>query len=80
MDALALLRLQIEWGADEALNDAPVDRLRAVGAEPAEPGSKGLPLPLREGDGGRGTCRTNRSPQPPPSRGGGDLTSYHTPQ
>ena len=31
MDALALLRLQIEWGADEALEDAPVDRLRAPG-------------------------------------------------
>ena len=29
MDALALLRLQMEWGADEALEDAPVDRLRA---------------------------------------------------
>ena len=28
MNALALLRLQIEWGADEALEDAPVDRLR----------------------------------------------------
>ncbi len=28
MDALAALRLQIEWGADEALADAPVDRLR----------------------------------------------------
>lgn len=28
MDALDLLRLQIEWGADEALQDAPVDRLR----------------------------------------------------
>lgn len=28
MDALALLRLQIEWGADEALADQPVDRLR----------------------------------------------------
>jgi DNA polymerase len=27
MDALALLRLQIEWGADEALAEAPVDRL-----------------------------------------------------
>jgi len=27
MDALALLRLQIEWGADEALGEAPVDRL-----------------------------------------------------
>lgn len=27
MNALAALRLQIEWGADEALEDAPVDRL-----------------------------------------------------
>lgn len=29
MDAYGLLRLQIEWGADEALEDAAVDRLRA---------------------------------------------------
>jgi len=28
MDALALLALQIDWGADEALEDAPVVRLR----------------------------------------------------
>ena len=28
MQALDLLRIQIEWGADEALDDAPVDRLR----------------------------------------------------
>ena len=32
MDALTALRLQIEWGADEALADLPVDRL--VGAAP----------------------------------------------
>lgn len=32
MDALALLRLQIEWGADEALDDSPVDRLRPAAA------------------------------------------------
>lgn len=30
MDDLALLRLQIEWGADETLEDAPVDRLRPI--------------------------------------------------
>ncbi len=36
MDALTLLRLQIEWGADEALDDAPVDRLRAPGAGPGQ--------------------------------------------
>jgi len=29
MDALAALRLQIEWGADEALAEAPTDRLAA---------------------------------------------------
>ena len=28
MDALTALRLQIEWGADEALEAAPVNRLR----------------------------------------------------
>ena len=32
MDALAALRLQIEWGADEALDDAPLDRTRAAPA------------------------------------------------
>ncbi len=38
MEALDLLRLQIEWGADEALEDAPVDRLRPpVPARPPEP-------------------------------------------
>lgn len=38
MDALALLTLQIEWGADEALEDVPVDRLRAPEtAQPAPP-------------------------------------------
>ena len=43
MDALAALRLQIEWGADEALEDAPVDRLRAAPPPPA-------PLPQGEGE------------------------------
>jgi uracil-DNA glycosylase family 4 len=41
MDALGMLRLQIEWGADEALDDLPVDRLRPVPApevpSPARP-------------------------------------------
>ncbi len=39
--ALSALRLQIEWGADEALEDAPVDRL-AVSPPPA---------PLQQGEG-----------------------------
>jgi uracil-DNA glycosylase len=32
MDALGILRLQMEWGADEALDEAPVDRLRPIAA------------------------------------------------
>ena len=37
MDMLAALRLQIEWGADEALADAPVDRLAGPAAAPSPP-------------------------------------------
>ena len=37
MDALALLRLQIEWGADEILAEAPVDRLTPPRAAPRPP-------------------------------------------
>jgi DNA polymerase len=33
MDDLAWLRLQVEWGADESLDDQPVDRRRAVTPE-----------------------------------------------
>jgi len=43
MDDLAALRLQIEWGADEALEDAPVDRLRAPA--PAERGKVEVGVP-----------------------------------
>jgi len=43
MDALALLRLQIEWGADEALDDSPVDRLRP--AAPPPPAVRPAPSP-----------------------------------
>ncbi len=34
-DAFALLRLQVEWGADEAIDLDPIDRLRPVEVEPA---------------------------------------------
>jgi DNA polymerase len=46
MDALALLRLQTEWGADEALEDAPRDRLRppAPTAGPARPAARPVPI------------------------------------
>ena len=44
MDALAALRLQMEWGADEALDDAPVDRTRTQAAAPvAEPATRAQP-------------------------------------
>jgi DNA polymerase len=36
-DAYALLRLQLEWGADEAIAEAPLDRLRPADAKPSEP-------------------------------------------
>lgn len=38
-DAFALLRLQIDWGADEALDADPLDRLRAVDPLPAPAGA-----------------------------------------
>ena len=56
MDDLSALRLQIEWGADEALEEAPVDRLRDVRPLPPPP----TPLPQRDD---RET--------PPPLAGGG---------
>jgi uracil-DNA glycosylase family 4 len=34
-DALALLRLQVEWGADEAIGLDPIDRLRPADSTPA---------------------------------------------
>jgi len=40
MDAAWALRLQVEWGADEALDDRPWDRLRPVETRP-------LAVPLR---------------------------------
>ncbi len=43
MDALALLRLQIEWGADEALELEPVDRLRPPAA--SRPATTVVPTP-----------------------------------
>ena len=51
-DAFTLLRLQVEWGADEAIEPDPIDRLRPVEVRPvpvqrpapiAEQPSKGTP-------------------------------------
>jgi len=47
MDALAALRLQVEWGVDEALDDRPQDR-RTIGAplrQALEPASRPTALP-----------------------------------
>ena len=44
MDILAALKLQIEWGADEALDDAPIDRT-AVAAPPAVAAAQAAPRP-----------------------------------
>jgi DNA polymerase len=46
MDAFAMLRLQIEWGADEALDTEPVDRLRVVAPPPPAPVAK-RPEPIQ---------------------------------
>jgi uracil-DNA glycosylase len=37
MDALGLMLLQMEWGADEALDESPVDRLRPAPAAVVRP-------------------------------------------
>jgi DNA polymerase len=42
MDALSALRLQLEWGADEALADQPLDRFAARAAPKVQPQSPGV--------------------------------------
>jgi len=53
MDDLAALRLQIEWGADEALEEAPV--VRVLVAPPPPPPN---PLPRGEAEQASGAART----------------------
>jgi uracil-DNA glycosylase len=62
MDDLAALRLQIEWGVDEALETEPVDRLRQQAA-PLPP----VPLPRLEGE-----TATSATPSPLPEGGRGE--------
>ncbi|MEA2732852.1 MAG: uracil-DNA glycosylase, partial [Acetobacteraceae bacterium] len=50
-DAFALLRLQVEWGADEALDLDPIDRLRPVEARPVPP-----PRPVPVAEAPKGTA------------------------
>jgi DNA polymerase len=45
-DALAMLRLQVEWGVDEALDAEPIDRFASIDApRPAEAGPAVRPRP-----------------------------------
>jgi DNA polymerase len=51
MDDLAALRLMIEWGADEALEEAPIDRTRAIEIQAPSPILRAAPqlTPARAG-------------------------------
>jgi uracil-DNA glycosylase family 4 len=53
MDDFAMLRLQIEWGADEALDTDPVDRLREF--ERPAPAQIARPTPVAVPDSPKGT-------------------------
>ncbi len=46
MDALATLALQLEWGADEALADAPIVRFAAEAAPASLPAPASSPVPV----------------------------------
>jgi uracil-DNA glycosylase family 4 len=62
VDDLSALKLQIEWGADEALEDAPVDRIHveAIPRGVAEP--RILPSPLAGGGKGEAAAPQIGSP------------------
>ena len=83
-----MLRLQIEWGADEALEDAPVDRLRARTGRAGRRGRawtvERTSPPLEGGGWGEGS-RTEppdaRTPPPNPlPQGEGEFLSRHLPR
>jgi DNA polymerase len=61
MDAVGLLRLQMEWGADEALEDTPVDRLRPVPVTPAAAPPRPRPAPAPVGPVGTPVERAIRA-------------------
>jgi len=73
-EALAPWKLAIAQArqARRAGRAGTAERCGALTAAQAGPLARNrLPLPLREGVGGRGSCSPNPSPQPPPTRGGG---------
>ncbi len=63
MDALAALRLQLEWGVDEALGDAPVDRTASRAARPPQPArAPALPGAPQAGASLAGASLAGRAP------------------
>jgi DNA polymerase len=65
MDTLAALRLHIEWGADEALDEAPVNRLAVRAAVPV---AAATPAAVMEMPGGESLVAT-RTARPPAASG-----------
>ena len=64
MDDLAALRLLVEWGADEALADLPLDRFAArpaTAAAPAAP-APALPAPITPPHAGAAAARPSALP------------------
>jgi uracil-DNA glycosylase len=64
MDALAALRLQVEWGADEAIGDVPINRFRA---KPAPPPASDAPTARPASPPRRSAPTLPRQPGAPPS-------------
>ncbi len=57
IEALSALRLQLEWGADEALGEQPLDRLASASPPAAPAGGPVLPVPERAADPGPAPAR-----------------------
>lgn len=80
-DALACLRLMLEWGADEAMEDCPVDRTAARPARPPLPAAMDRIPAGNAGSGPAGMRPNGRPPLPlpglarPAATGGGTPAS-----
>ncbi len=66
MDDFAALRLQLEWGADEALEEFPVDRMVTRGPAPAPPQPIGIQGNRETPPVARSIVRAAPPPQPVP--------------
>lgn len=80
MDALTVLRLQIEWGADEAIGDEPVNRLGLPGSVPIRRIPASSPSPriiIQSPAHGSDTITTPRKEPlvPPPARRAEDIAA-----